>query len=175
MFKRFRFSQNINRGSETSLNDLGEKEETNLSIHSGRNSRQSISISKWNLKGFNQLFFRNSIQNSEDIKEDKSYDIVFNEKTKEKMLEPYNKIKNTNKKILQIQQERRQELINLNANKGKIIKNLIHQYKNKCVDDKKILQIQQERHQELINLNANSGKHIKNLALQFSRKGVTSI
>ena len=176
MFKRFRLSRNINNtDSGTPLNDLGEEEKINFTIHSDRNSRQSISISKRNSKNFSQLFFRNSIKNSEDIKEDKSCKIVFDEKTKESMLKPYKIIRNINEKILQIQQERRQELVNLNASNGNGIKSLIAQYKSKSIDDKKILQIQQERRQELEKLNANKGMNVKNLVLQFSKNGITSI
>ena len=128
MFKKFRFSQNINSGNETSLNDLEKKEEIKVPIHSDRNSKQNISISKRNSKSFTQLFFRNSIKSSANIKKDKSCKVIFDEKTKETMLTPYKNIKNANEKILQIQQERRQELEKLNANNGRNIKNLVLQF-----------------------------------------------
>ena len=83
MFKKFRFSQNINSGNETSLNDLEKKEEIKVPIHSDRNSKQNISISKRNSKSFTQLFFRNSIKSSANIKKDKSCKVIFDEKTKE--------------------------------------------------------------------------------------------
>lgn len=176
MFKRFRLSRNINNtDSGTSLNDLGESEDNKLQMHNYKNSNNQINVSQRSSNVFFHLFSINSFDHPEYVKEDKSCKVFFNEKTKERMLKPYKIIKKTNEKILQIQQERHQELVNLNASNGNSIKSLIAQYKSKSIDDKKILQIQQERRQELEKLNANKGMNIKNLSLQFSRKGITSI